>query len=62
MTKHMEWSIFVNMFVEDLFLFPLKDKPFLFFLTLALIEPINDVVPCAVFLLSFDNYGGYFHL
>jgi hypothetical protein len=36
------------MFVAYLFLFLLKDKPFLFFLTLALIEPINDTVPCAV--------------
>jgi hypothetical protein len=53
MTQHMEWSIFVNMFVADLFLFPLKNKPFLFFLTLALIEPINDVVPCAMFFFIF---------
>jgi len=46
----MEWSIFVNMFVAELFLIPLKEKPFLFFLTLALIEPINDVLFAVFFI------------
>ena len=41
----------VKLFVADLFCISIKGEPFLFFRTLALIEPLNDVVKRVLYFI-----------